>query len=106
VITSHGKHRAGPDNKRLRQLRREDRQYIRWCHERFAELGRQVRSFKARAEVAEGRLQAKEQQLQWHVDQLMARDIEVVELRRRLKAASDDTVEVPVPKLPELATTH
>lgn len=102
-----GKHRAVADNKRLREQRREDRQYIRWCHGRFAELGRQVRSWKARAEVAEGRLQAKEQQLQQHVDQLMARDTQLVQLRRQLKAASDDTVEVPiVAAAPELAATH
>ncbi|KAB1146764.1 hypothetical protein F7R91_14385 [Streptomyces luteolifulvus] len=92
-----GKHRAGPDNARLRQLRREDRQYIRYCHERFAELGQRVRYWRARAEVAEGRLQAKEQQLQRQTEQLMARDTELETLRRQLKAASDDTVETPIP---------
>ncbi|MFF4346749.1 hypothetical protein [Streptomyces sp. NPDC001530] len=100
-MIGRGKHRAAADNKRLRQLRREDRQYIRHCHERFAELGCKVRYWRARAEVAEGRLQAKEQQLQQHVEQLMARDSELVKLRGQLKAASDDTVETPIPKLPE-----
>jgi chromosome segregation ATPase len=100
-VIGRGKHRASADNKRLRQLRREDRQYIRHCHERFAELGCKVRYWRARAEVAEGRLQAKEQQLQQQVQQLMARDTELETLRRQLKAASDDTVETQIPKLPK-----
>lgn len=98
-----GRHRALDDNRRLREARRGDREYIGWCHERFAELGRQVRAWRARAEVAEGRLEAKEQQLQRQVQQLMERDAELVKLRRQLKAASDDTVETRVPA--ELAAT-
>lgn len=98
-----GKRRAGPDNSRLRELRREDRQYIRWCHERFAELGRQVRSWKARAEVAEGRLQAKEQQLQVLVGQLMERDSLIDQLQRQLKADAVRTQEIPIVTDAELA---
>lgn len=98
-----GQHRAGPDNRRLRELRREDRQYIRWCHERFAELGRQVRSWKVRAEVAEGRLQAKEQQLQVLVGQLMERDSQVDQLQRQLKADAVRTQEIPIVTEAELA---
>ena len=98
-----GRHSAVADNTRLRQARREDRQYINWCHERFADLGRQVRSWKARAEVAEGRLLAADQLVQRQVDQLMERDSLIEQLRRQVKAASDDTVEVPIVAEAELA---
>lgn len=102
-MIGRGRHSAVADNKRLRERSREDRQYIRHCHERFAELGRQLRSWRARAEIAEGRLLAKEQQLQRLTAQLIARDTENERMRRQLKAASDDTVEVPIPTAAELA---
>jgi len=96
-VIGHGRHRAATDNVRLREARRGDREYIGWCHERFRELGRQVRALRCRAEVAEGRLAKAEQLVQRQVAQLMERDSELEHLRRQLKAASDDTVETPIP---------
>lgn len=96
-MPSRRKHRAADDNAKLRQTRREDREYIGWCHERFAELGQKVRFHKARADIAEGRLQASEQLVQRQVQQLMERDSRIAALERLAKSATDDTVEMPIP---------
>ncbi|MFE4671044.1 hypothetical protein [Streptomyces sp. NPDC056723] len=79
-----GKHRASVDNARLRRLRGEDRRYIGWCHDRFAEIGSQLRSARARAEVAEGRLLVTQQR--------------VAQLERVIEASAEDTQQIPVLK--------
>lgn len=99
-----GKRRAGPDNVRLREQLKLREADILWYRGRLLEAARKTRAWRARAEVAEGRLLAKEQQLQRQVRQLMERDTELVKLRRQLKAASDSTVEMPVVTKQQLAT--
>jgi chromosome segregation ATPase len=96
-VNGRRKHSAVADNARLREARRSDREYIRWCHERFAELGRQVRAWRARAEIAEGRLAQCEQLVERQTAQLMERDSRIAELERLAKTVGDDTVETPRP---------
>ncbi len=61
------------------------------------------RALTAQAEIADGQRLLAEQLVERQVMQLMERDSLIEQLRRQLKAASDDTVEVPIPTAAELA---
>ncbi|OQQ13043.1 hypothetical protein B0675_40205 [Streptomyces sp. M41(2017)] len=98
-----GSRRAGAGNAELRRNRAADREYISWCHERFRDLGARTRVLRARAEIAEGRLQQSEQLINRQAAQLQARDAQIAELEKQLKFDSEETVETPRPVLePEL----
>jgi hypothetical protein len=92
-----GRRRAGEDNVRLRarvQVLGDD---LAWYRTRLREVTARYRAARARAEIADGQRVLAEQLIQRQVQQLMARDSEIEELRRQLKAASEDTVETPLP---------
>ena len=92
-----GRRRAGEDNVRLRarvQILSDD---LAWYRARLRNVTARYRAASARAEIADGQRVLAEQLIQRQVQQLMARDSEIEHLRRQLKAASDDTVETPLP---------
>lgn len=96
-MIGRGRRRAGPDNDRLRVENRLLERRLAWYRGRLRSLSAQLRTLRARAEVAEGRLAQAEQLVQRQVAQLMARDSEIERLHRQLKTTADDTVEMPVP---------
>lgn len=98
-----GRRRAGEDNVRLRQRIRVLADDLAWYRRRLMTVTAQCRAFKAQAEIADGQRVLAEQLIQRQVMQLMERDAENDQLRRQLKAASDDTVEVPIVTEAELA---
>ena len=88
-----GKRRAGPDNDRLRHEAELREQRLSWYRGRLRVIGEQMRTWRARAEVAEvqlaaveGRLRAADQLIQRQVSQLMERDSAIDRLQRQLKA--------------------
>jgi|tagenome__1003787_1003787.scaffolds.fasta_scaffold20630824_2 hypothetical protein len=91
-----GKRRAGEDNVRLRHeaALRENR--LAWYRSRLRDVGGQMRTWRARAEIAEGRLGAADQLIGRQVLQLMERDAEIDRLQRQLKADTVRTQEIPV----------
>jgi chromosome segregation ATPase len=97
-----GRRRAGEDNVRLRQQLANLRDDLAWYRARLREVtaryrAARYRAARARAEIADGQRILAEQLIQRQVQQLMVRDSEIEELRRQLKAASEDTVETPLP---------
>lgn len=96
-----GRRRAGEDNARLRRKNSDLRDDVAWYRRRLMTVTAQCRAFKAQAEIADGERVLAEQRGQRLVMQLMERDAENELLRRQLKAASDDTVEVPIVTAPE-----
>lgn len=98
-----GRRRAGEDNIRLRQRIRVLGDDLAWYRRRLMTVTAQCRAFKAQAEIADGQRVLAEQLIQRQVIQLMERDAENEQLRRQLKAASDDTVEVPIVTADQLA---
>jgi hypothetical protein len=92
-----GRRRAGEDNIRLRarlQILGDD---LAWYRARLREVTARYRAARARAEIADGQRVLAEQLIQRQVQQLMARDSEIEELRRRLHVSGEDTVETPLP---------
>lgn len=94
-MIGRGRRRAGPDNDRLRVENRLLEGRLAWYRGRLRSLSAQFRTLRARAEIAEGRLAQAEQLVQRQTGQLMERDSEIERLRRQLKTAVDDTVEMP-----------
>ena len=103
MIRGKGRRRAGEDNIRLRQQLANTTDDLTWCRGRLIAVTARCRAFRAQAEIADGQRVLAEQLVQRQVLQLMERDSEIEELRRQLKAASDDTVEVPIPTPADLA---
>lgn len=99
-----GKHRAGPDNGRLRQELKFAERRITWYRGRLRVVSAQTRALRARAEIAEGRLLASEQLVYRQVVELQAHQSRIAELQRLIEASGEDTVETPIPQAaPELA---
>lgn len=98
-----GKRRAGPDNDRLRHELKLTEGRVTWYRGRLRVVSEQYRTMRARAEIAEGRLQQSEQLLERQVSQLQAKDSRIAELERLTQAAGEDTVQMPIPAAPELA---
>lgn len=96
MIRGKGRRRAGEDNIRLRQRISCLTDDLAWYRRRLMDVTARCRAFKAQAEIADGERLRAEQRGQRLVMQLMERDAENEQLRRQLKAASDDTVEVPI----------
>lgn len=92
-----GRRRAGEDNVRLRARLQVLSDDLAWYRARLRAVTARYRAARARAEIADGQRVLAEQLIQRQVQQLMARDSEIEHLRRQLKAASDDTVETPIP---------
>ncbi|NUP15440.1 MAG: hypothetical protein HOZ81_04915 [Streptomyces sp.] len=102
-MRGRGRRRAGEDNVRLRQRIANLTDDLAWYRRRLMDVTARCRAFKAQAEIADGQRVLAEQLIQRQVMQLMERDAENEQLRRQLKAASDDTVEVPTVTDAELA---
>lgn len=92
-----GRRRAGEDNVRLRARLQVLSDDLAWYRTRLRAVTARCRAARAQAEIADGQRVLAEQLIQRQVQQLMARDSEIEELRRQLKAASEDTVETPLP---------
>lgn len=92
-----GIRRAGPENDRLRAENVLQESRITWYRNRLRFIAEQMRTWRARAEIAEGRLAASEQLVQRQLEQLMERDTRLARLARQLQDAGDDTVETPIP---------
>lgn len=98
-----GRRRAGADNVRLRQKVANLTDDLAWYRSRLMAVTARCRALQAQAEIADGRLVLAEQLIQRQVAQLMERDSRIAELERLAKAASDDTVETPIPTAAHLA---
>lgn len=98
-----GRRRAGEDNVRLRLKLASAKDDLDWYRIRLRAVTARCRALQAQTEIVDGQRVLAEQLIQRQVGQLMALDSENQELRRQLKAASDDTVEVPVPAEIQLA---
>lgn len=92
-----GKHRAGPDNKRLRQELQIRDADITWYRGRLLDISRRNRALRAQVEIAEGRLLASEQLTVRQAAELEAKNERIAELERLLKTSGEDTTEMPVP---------
>jgi len=85
-----GKHRASAGSGRLRtELKLAD-----WYRRRLHVVNEQNRTLKARAEIADG-LAAK-----WLLA-IEQRDQRIAELERLIRVSSEDTVQTPIPQVPE-----
>jgi hypothetical protein len=91
---SKGKHRAGPENGRLRHELKLAEGRIDWYRGRLLMLSKKNRTLKAQAEIADGLV---EKQL----IEIQRRDARIAELERLIKVSGEDTVQTPIPKLPE-----
>lgn len=100
---SRGKHRAGPDNARLRQENKLLEGRVAWYRRRLREVTGTCRTLRARAEIAEGLLEASEQLVARQVGQMQAKDARIQQLRQELEAATADTVKMPAVTQQELA---
>ena len=98
-----GRRRAGEDNMRLRKEAELREGRLAWYRNRLRVIGHQMRTWRARAEIAEGRLAAADQLIQRQVKQLMERDAEIDRLQRQLKADAVRTQEIPIVTAAELA---
>ncbi|MEV0556312.1 hypothetical protein AB0I27_23020 [Streptomyces sp. NPDC050597] len=103
-----GRRRAGEDNVRLRmenmRLRREVatvRGDLTWYRNRLMAITARCRALTAQAEIADGERLLDQQLIHRQTVQLMALDEENEELRRQLKAACDDTAEMPIVRMAE-----
>lgn len=92
-----GKRRAGADNIRLRNQLANLKDDCDWYRRRLMDVTARYRAARAQAEIADGQRQLAEQLVARQVAQLMERDSRIAELERLVKAASDDTVETPIP---------
>ncbi|RSS11362.1 hypothetical protein [Streptomyces sp. WAC08401] len=102
-LRGNGKRRAGADNQVLRRRLADAADDIAWHRARLRTVTARCRALAAQAEIADGQRVLAEQLIQRQVIQLMERDERIAELERLVKAASDDTVEVPVPAAAQLA---
>lgn len=93
MIRGSGRRRAGEDNMRLRQKNSDLTDDIAWYRGRLMAVAARNRALAAQAEIADGERVLAEQRAQ---QRLMERDKEIERLRRQLRAAADDTVEVPI----------
>lgn len=91
---SKGKHRAGPENGRLRHELKLAEGRIAWYRSRLLMLGKKNRTLEAQAEITDGLV---EKQL----IEIQRRDARIAELERLIKVSGEDTVQTPIPKLPE-----
>jgi len=98
-----GRRRAGEDNVRLRAEAELRERQIAWHRSRLRELGQGLRTWRARAQIAEGRLDAADELIQRQVEQLMERDSRIDRLQRQLKSDAVRTQEIPVVTAAELA---
>jgi hypothetical protein len=89
---SKGKHRAGPENGRLRHELKLAEGRIDWYRGRLLMLSKKNRTLEAQAEIADGLI---EKQL----IQIQRRDTRIAELERLIKVSGEDTVQTPIPKL-------
>lgn len=92
MFRKQGKHRAGPENGRLRHELNLAEGRIDWYRGRLLMLSEKNRTLKAQAEVTDGLV---EKQL----IEIQRRDDRIAELEREL---SERTVEMPIPSAPEL----
>lgn len=103
MTRGRGRRRAGEDNIRLRRKLACLTDDLAWYRRRLMTVTARCRALTAQAEIADGQRLLAEQLVERQVMQLMERDSLIEQLRGQLKAASDDTVEVPIPTAAELA---
>jgi chromosome segregation ATPase len=96
-----GKHRAGPENGRLRHELKLAEGRIAWYRGRLLMVGKKNRALETRAEVAEGRLAAADQLIESQAKRLAEREARIGELEEQMGLSCEDTVQTPIPALPE-----
>lgn len=102
-MAGRGKRRAGADNKVLRQKLANAADDLDWYRRRLMAVTARNRALEAQADIASGERLLDQQVIHKQTAQLMALDSENERLRRQLKAASDATVETPIPTAAQLA---
>lgn len=102
-MRGRGKRRAGADNKVLRQKLANAADDLDWYRRRLMDVTARCRALTAQIEIADGERLLDQQVIHRQTAQLMALDSENEQLRRQLKAASDETVETPIPTAAQLA---
>lgn len=96
-----GRRRAGADNVRLRREVATVRADLAWYRNRLMAITARCRALTAQAEITSGERLLDKQLIHRQTVQLLALDSENEELRRQLKAASEDTTEMPIVRLAE-----
>ena len=98
-----GKRRAGEDNVRLRAKVRNLRDDLDWYKRRLKAVTARSRALQAQAEIVDGERLLDQQLIYRQATQLEALNAENEELRRRLQAGNDETVETPIVTAEQLA---
>ncbi|MCX5365865.1 hypothetical protein OG864_45025 [Streptomyces sp. NBC_00124] len=98
-----GRRRAGADNVRLRAKMRNLRDDLAWYQVRLKAATARARALQAQAEIVDVERLLDAQLIYRQAAELAALHEENKELRRRLAASSDDTVETPIVTAAELA---
>lgn len=102
-MSGTGRRRAGEDNVLLRIKVRNLRDDLDWYKRRLKAVTARARALQAQAEIRDGERLLDMQLIYRQAAQLADLNQENEELRRRLTASSDDTVEVPIVTAAELA---
>lgn len=103
MIRGRGKRRAGEDNVLLRLKVSNLRDDLDWYKRRLKAATARSRALQAQAEIVDGERLLDQQLIYRQTAQIAALAEENEELRRRVKAASDDTAETPIVDPAELA---
>ena len=98
-----GKRRAGEDNVRLRAKVRNLRDDLDWYRARLKAVTARSRALQAQAEIVDGERLLGQQLIYRQAAELAALNAENEELRRRLQAGNDETVETPIITAEQLA---
>jgi hypothetical protein len=98
-----GRRRAGEDNVRLRQRLANLTEDLAWHRRRLMAVTARARALQAQAEIVDGERLLDQQLIYRQATQLEALNAENEELRRRLQAGNDETVETPIITAEQLA---
>ena len=98
-----GKRRAGEDNVLLRAKMRSLRDDLDWYKRRLKAVTARARALQAQAEIVDGERLLDQQLIYRQAAELAALNAENEDLRRRLRAANDETVETPILTAEQLA---
>jgi hypothetical protein len=98
-----GRRRAGQDNVLLRLKVANLRDDLNWYRGRLKAVTARSRALQAQVEIQGGERLLDKQLIYRQAAVLAALNEENEELRRRLQAGSDDTVETPIPTAAQLA---
>jgi hypothetical protein len=98
-----GRRRAGEDNVRLRIREANLVDDLAWYRVRLKAVTARARALQAQAEIVDGERLLDQQLIYRQATQLAALNAENEELRRRLQAGNDETVETPILTAAQLA---